>query len=159
MWSDLCFEKLLVAVWGLTRWGARMVVRRTTGSSCSWQVRGGRNLDQCGSKRRGEKSGLLRRRKRQAGQWRAESAMSRNQHVPASKLDGWWLEENNGTDQICRVDDDELGAVTRSVPTLPCPLHLIRKLYIHLAYWFSSFFSGDIELLWSQLLLPFALGE
>lgn len=26
-------------------------------------------------------------------------------------------------------------------------------------WWFSSFFSGDIELLWSQLLLPFALGE
>lgn len=67
-----------------------------------------------------------------------------------------WPEDNAGA-RICRADDDELGFVIRSIPVL-ISRTASRKRSVSVAYRFSSFFSGDMELLGSQLLSPLTLG-
>lgn len=74
------------------------------------------------------------------------------------QLDGQQWPENHAGAWICRVDDDELGFMIRSIPIL-ISRPASRKLSVNLAYQFSSFFSSDIELLGSQLLSPLSLGE
>lgn len=74
------------------------------------------------------------------------------------QLDGQQWPENEAGARICRVDDDELGFVMGSIPVLTSR-PASRKLSVSLAYRFRSFFSGDIELLGSQLLSPLTLGE
>lgn len=74
------------------------------------------------------------------------------------QLDGQQWPENEAGAPICRVDDDELGFVIGSIPVLTSR-PASRKLSVSPAYRFRSFFSGDIELLGSQLLSPLTLGE
>lgn len=73
------------------------------------------------------------------------------------QLGGQQWPEDNAEARICRADDDELGFVIRSIPVL-ISRTASRKLSVSLAYRFSSFFSGDMELLGSQLLSPLTLG-
>lgn len=154
MWSDLHFEKIF---W-LQLCGEQLDEEQEwlwveqSEITTVWPASKGGNLGQHGSKSSGQQES------EREVIWEAEETEGGEWHVWSLQLDGQQWPENKAGARVCRVDDEELGFVIRSIPGL-ISRPASRKLSVSLAYRFSPFFSGDIELLGSQLLPPLALGE
>lgn len=145
MQVDLCFKISLAALW-------RKAARRAGGCCpplCTHKRQGSLGHQEARVETEGEHLQVTVHRRGGQGD-RGDGCIQGILQMDGQRCPGG---RSTRRTRLAEQDVGELGSVV-FIPT-----HAINQIIISAAYWFCSFFSCNIELLWSQLLLPFTLGK